>query len=574
MKHEHDREEIIVANPLLEYCQAQGLQLKKDGPRWKCLCPLHQEKTPSFTITPEKNLFKCFGCGEGGSVIDLHSKLRGISIGEAMRDLSPGRGVRSRSGNGSVPPSAKSKQPAREEKESEQSEKEPLREVIAYDYHDATGKVVYQVVRYEPKTFKQCQIVDGKRVWNMEGVERLPYRLPELLGDPLSVWIVEGERDVETLRSVGQTATCNPAGVKKWLPAFSQYLRGKCVYIAADNDLPGQEHGREVLKSLEGIVEWVKWIELPKEHNGLPVKDVTDLRSHCPNREEFLSLLAYLQGKARLIDKGVDMEAYTMVELEQQYIAEIARFDEVSLSLANWLPAFNIRPLIPGDVLGIIAGTGQLKSAAAQNILACNPKMPALFFQLEISGPLMFERGAAIATEIDTWQIHRRYREGETVNWRKGGKMANLLVSIRSLNMKQLDEAISRSSAKLGSVPRVVVIDYVQLIKGEGTRYERVSEACEEAKRLAKKWNTIAILLSQIARKYRSEANTEEEIREVSLCDAKESGSFEDSCSVVLGMWKTSTTEMKCRVLKNTKGLAGNTVAMKIRDGTFIIEPA
>jgi hypothetical protein len=72
-----------------------------------------------------------------------------------------------------------------------------------------------------------------------------------------------------------------------------------------------------------------------------------------------------------------------------------------------------------------------------------------------------------------------------------------------------------------------------------------------------------AIILSQIARKYRSEANTEEEIREVSLCDATESGSFENLCSVVLGMWKTSKTDMECRVLKNTKGLAGNTVAMR-----------
>jgi hypothetical protein len=105
-------------------------------------------------------------------------------------------------------------------------------------------------------------------------------------------------------------------------------------------------------------------------------------------------------------------------------------------------------------------------------------------------------------------------------------------------------------------------------------RYERVSEACEETKRLAKKWNLIGIILSQIARKNRSEANTEEEIREVSLYDGKESGSLENSCSVLLGMWKTSKTEMKCRVLKNTKGLAGNTVAMKIRGGAFIIEPA
>jgi hypothetical protein len=186
----------------------------------------------------------------------------------------------------------------------------------------------------------------------------------------------------------------------------------------------------------------------------------------------------------------------------------------------------------------------------------------------------MFERGAAIATGINTTEVHHRYREGDRVEWRSGGKMSNLLVSTRSMNMKQIDELISRSSAKLGSVPRVVVIDYVQLVKGEGSRYERVSEACEEAKRLAKEWNLIVIILSQIARKSRSEANTEEEIREVNLNDAKESGSFENSCSVVLGMWKTSPTEMKCRVLKNTKGLAGNTVAMKIRGGTFIIEPS
>ena len=562
MTHQHDREEIIAANPLLAYCQARGWEVKRDGPRWKCLCPLHQEKTPSFTITPEKNLWHCFGCDVGGSVIDLHMKLNGISKGEAMRDLSPGGGT-PRSGNGSVPPSGKSKQP----------EKEPLREIAAYDYHDATGKVVFQVVRFEPKTFKQCQIVDGQRVWNMEGVERVPYRLPELLADPLSIWVVEGERDVETLRSVGQTATCNPGGAGKWLPAYSHYLKGKCVYIAGDNDKIGQEHGRSVLKSLEGIVAWVKWIELPQDHHGKPVKDVTDLRSHCSGKEEFLDLLADLQKKARLIDRGVDIEAYTMAELEQQYIDEIERFSEVSLSLANWLPGLDIRPLVPGDVLGIIAGTGQLKSAAIQNILACNPHLPALFCQLEISGPLMFERGCAIASGVDAWEVHRRYKQGNIVDWRKGGTMRNLLVSTCNLNMKQLDELISRSSAKLGSDPRVVVIDYVQLVRGKGTRYEQVSEACEESKRLAKKWNTIVVLLSQIARKSKSDVNTEEEIRQVSLCDAKDSGSFENSCTVVLGQWKNTKTDMECRVLKNTRGHAGNTVAMKIRGGTYIIEP-
>jgi 5S rRNA maturation endonuclease (ribonuclease M5) len=461
-EYEHSREDIIAANPLLGYCQECGWQLRRDGRRWKCLCPLHNEDTPSFTIYPDKNLWRCFGCNTRGSVIDLHAKLRGLSIGEAMRDLSPHRGV-SHGSNGSRGPAPSKPALAETQHKKDQA---PAREIAAYDYQDATGKAVYQVVRYEPKTFKQCRLVDGQRVWNMEGVERLPYRLPELLASPASVWIVEGEKDVETLRAIGQVATCNPGGAGKWLPAFSEYLKGKHVYIAADNDELGQKHGREVLKSLEGIVEWVKWIELPEEHNGRLVKDITDLRSHCQG-EGFLDLLADLQVKARLIDKGVDIEAYTMAELEQQYITEVESFSEVSLSLGNWLLGLNIRPLIPGDVLGIIAGTGQLKSAAAQNILACNPRLAALFCQLEISGPLMFERGAAIATGIDTTEVHHRYRKGDRVDWRSDGKMSNLLVSTRSMSMKQIDELVSRSSAKLGSVPRVVVIDYIQLIKGQ-----------------------------------------------------------------------------------------------------------
>lgn len=80
--------------------------------------------------------------------------------------------------------------------------------------------MVFAVVRYHPKTFRQCRIVDRRRVWSMDGVERLPYRLPDLLAHPASAWIVEGEKDVETLRAIGQTATCNPGGPGKWLPAF------------------------------------------------------------------------------------------------------------------------------------------------------------------------------------------------------------------------------------------------------------------------------------------------------------------------------------------------------------------
>ena len=556
------REQIIARHPLLEYCKALGWELKKRGRNWECLCPLHDDKNPSFKISETHNVWKCFGCDTGGSVIDLHAKLNNCSIGDAMRDLWPEETTDSwlkKERPREAPPAPV---PA------PNGNGNGAHEVAAYHYHDATGRVVFDVVRFDPKDFRQCRICEGKRVWSMEGVERIPYHLPELLAHPTSVWVVEGEKDAEILHTIGQIATCNPGGAGKWLPAFSQYLTGQCVYICPDRDEPGMRHGKQVLKSLEGICQWAKWIELPPEHQGKPIKDVADLRMACRNIEEFIDVLHGLQQRARLIEKGIECDSFTGLEMESDYIGENTRFNEVSLRLQNWMPSINVRSLGPGDVLGIIAGTGQLKTAVAQNILAANPNLPALFFQLELSSAAMFERMASIATGIDASEIQRIYQSGGRVDWQTSGKFKNLLVHTANVNMRRMDEEIARASAKLGRLPKVFVIDYVQLVSGTGSRYERVSEACEQTKRLAKKWNVIAILVSQISRK------PEDADDEVKLHDAKESGSFENSCGVVLGIWKTSPQEMSCKVLKNTKGRAGKIVKMQLRENTFIIEPA
>ncbi|KUG37017.1 hypothetical protein BS613_07715 [Listeria monocytogenes] len=44
------------------------VQLKKQGRNYSGLCPFHGEKTPSFSVSPEKQIFHCFGCGKGGNV--------------------------------------------------------------------------------------------------------------------------------------------------------------------------------------------------------------------------------------------------------------------------------------------------------------------------------------------------------------------------------------------------------------------------------------------------------------------------------------------------------------------------
>mgnify|MGYP001596695710 CR=1 FL=1 len=52
-------------------------------------CPLHEEKTASFSVDPEKNVFYCFGCSEGGDSILLESKLSKRTIGQVLREVNP-----------------------------------------------------------------------------------------------------------------------------------------------------------------------------------------------------------------------------------------------------------------------------------------------------------------------------------------------------------------------------------------------------------------------------------------------------------------------------------------------------
>ncbi|WP_107497085.1 CHC2 zinc finger domain-containing protein [Thalassobius sp. I31.1] len=76
--------------PLLEWVRSEGLEPRKRGKDWVVLCPFHEEDTPSCVITPSKNLFNCFGCGAGGTIIDWVMRRRGISFPHAIEVLRTG----------------------------------------------------------------------------------------------------------------------------------------------------------------------------------------------------------------------------------------------------------------------------------------------------------------------------------------------------------------------------------------------------------------------------------------------------------------------------------------------------
>jgi len=148
--------------------------------------------------------------------------------------------------------------------------------VAAYDYRDEAGALLYQAVRYLPKGFAQRR-PDGSGgwLWNIKEVRLVLYRLPELLAaDPAAtVYIPEGEKDVENLRALGFVATCNAMGAGKWRAAYNAVLRGRRVVIVPDNDKAGADHARTVAGALVGIAASVKVLDLPALPQGGDVSD-------------------------------------------------------------------------------------------------------------------------------------------------------------------------------------------------------------------------------------------------------------------------------------------------------------
>lgn len=159
--------------------------------------------------------------------------------------------------------------------------------VATYDYHDAAGDLLFQVCRMDPKRFLQRR-PDGAGgwIWSLNGTEPTLYHLPELSSAAL-IYVVEGEKDVDQLRALGLTATCNPMGAGKWRKSYNRYLQGKAVIILPDNDKPGRDHAQDVARNLHGVAASVKVIELP----GLPEKGDAYDWIHCGGTLEQLHSL-------------------------------------------------------------------------------------------------------------------------------------------------------------------------------------------------------------------------------------------------------------------------------------------
>ena len=70
------------------------VKLTRQGTRWWGLCPFHNEKTPSFNVNPDNNLYYCFGCNKGGGIYQFIMDMESVNFPEAVKFLARKAGVK------------------------------------------------------------------------------------------------------------------------------------------------------------------------------------------------------------------------------------------------------------------------------------------------------------------------------------------------------------------------------------------------------------------------------------------------------------------------------------------------
>lgn len=142
--------------------------------------------------------------------------------------------------------------------------------VCHYEYQDATGEPYLRVTRMSDKTFRQSHWdIDGWVTGKPDGPP-VPYRLPEIIARPDdTIWLVEGEKDADSLAALGLLATTAPGGGGNFplTPDFGRWFDGRTVIAIMDNDATGTRWRERVTQAIADVTH----IAMPAPH-----KDVSD----------------------------------------------------------------------------------------------------------------------------------------------------------------------------------------------------------------------------------------------------------------------------------------------------------
>jgi hypothetical protein len=247
--------------------------LRKQGRELVGPCP-QCNGTDRFGSNDTKGEFLCRQCGIRGNIFQLVMACEGLDFPAAVERVERighmPSGKTNGKGNGHQEPRAR---------------KVSSKIVATYDYCDEKGKLLYQVVRYEPKAFKQRRpgAVDGTWVWGLGDIEHTLYHLPKVIADMQEPrdeqgrWFVcEGEKDVDNLLALGCYATTNSSGAKNFGLKHAKYFEEAAdVVLLEDADDTGAARMALIAPMLIDVGARVRVLRIA-DHEPKGAKDISD----------------------------------------------------------------------------------------------------------------------------------------------------------------------------------------------------------------------------------------------------------------------------------------------------------
>ena len=557
-----DADQIKSEARLEEIVQQFGVALKRGGKADEllALCPFHSEKTPSFTVTASKQTYYCFGCQKGGDVFEFVSELEGIgTFAETVARVAELIGHT----NGSpVRPVAQVQRATVATGDSSTDEPEERRgEITAvYAYTDEAGALLYEVCRVEPgrhgkrKDFLQ-RMPDGNGgfTWK-QSPKKVLYHLPEVLAAE-EVWLVEGEKDVETLRALGLTATTNSGGAAaKWLPEYTTALAGRRVVLIPDRDEPGKKRADIIERALANFSD-VTRLELPDVEKAKAkwadpnvaecVKDVTD----WIEAGRTVGDLQEIMETARRDKQRDELETRGLLHVSEilaVYEGGIEAFADPSKRQPGLPTGFSgldqkTFGLRPGELFILAARPAMGKTAFALNVatnVGAQGKSVA-FFSLEMSKESLLARLVCAKARIDQLKYRAGRLDDDEVH-----EFAMALADLQEMRIYIDDSAdanlktIARKLAHLRKTAGVdlVIIDYLQLMAGSRAenRNAEVTAMSRGLKVLARGMKCPFMVLSQLSRACELRPGDHRPM----LSDLRESGGIEQDADQVAFIYR------------------------------------
>ena len=264
--------------------------VKKTGPtQYMACCPVksahkHGDRAPSLSVGKGNNGSIVFYCQGGCS---QESVLQ--ALGLSMKDLFP---------DGDRPRLDRRREHRHRPRPTSREDRGSI--AAQYDYTDENGQLLARKTRWETavggkrkKTFTWGH-PEGQGFQSGRNGMAVPYRLPELVKAE-TVFLCEGEKDVDNLTAQGLAATCTPDGAgtgSKWRDTYTPYFAGKTVYILQDNDDVGKQFAQYEAQKLSPVAQEVKVLDLTALWPGLPEHgDISDVMEHLGATQALADLL-------------------------------------------------------------------------------------------------------------------------------------------------------------------------------------------------------------------------------------------------------------------------------------------